>query len=347
MNMDFGYFRETLLLLLLILLVSCSTGKDSILFVTKTSLGVDIDSKSPTLDIGYTRKEMTLAPQFEEGQVLPQMASFSSNEGIAVNTALGQSFAVGNAAILLSKYLGSTARPKPEKIIASSEITARPYSAEGTLTKAKRYVFATDTSFALKVTFGLETGGYPDSFSLGYKRKELAYVPLFIKQESGKDVVKLPSLIATAAMYMDKSSLRESELRYSQFYATGLAANYLASQPIVREGIARKILTDEEVDKRIQIELNKELTEETVALAPRHHKLLEKIDELSADDTKQLAANPPTITDQYKKMLAVLDPSNKRLTDEKAGKNFLKTILLKASTTESDVEIWEHALNTK
>lgn len=61
MNMDFGYFRETLLLLLLILLVSCSTGKDSILFVTKTSLGVDIDSKSPTLDIGYTRKEMTLA----------------------------------------------------------------------------------------------------------------------------------------------------------------------------------------------------------------------------------------------------------------------------------------------
>ena len=67
MNMDFGYFRETLLLLLLILLVSCSTGKDSILFVTKTSLGVDIDSKSPTLDIGYTRKEMTLAPQFEEG----------------------------------------------------------------------------------------------------------------------------------------------------------------------------------------------------------------------------------------------------------------------------------------
>lgn len=347
MSVYSSYFRGTLLWLLLVLLVSCSTGKDSILFVTKTSLGVDIDSKSPTLDIGYTRKEMTLAPQFEEGQVLPQMASFSSNEGIAVNTALGQSFAVGNPAILLSKYLGTAARPKSEQVIQASEITAKPYSAEGTLTKAKRYVFATDTSFALKVTFGLETGGYPDSFSLGYKRKELAYVPLFITQESGKDVVKLPSLIATAAMYMDKSSLRESELRYSQFYATGLAANYLASQPIVREGIARKILTDEEVDKRILIELNKELTKETVALAPRHQKLLQKIDELSAEDTKRLAGNPPTITDEEKSMLALLDHPNKRLTDEKAGKNFLKTILLKATTTESDVEIWEHALNIK
>src|SRR5689334_17856397 len=94
----------------LVCLSGCTYGKKSILFATKTSLGVDMDTKPPTLDIGYGRKEGTLSPEYEDGQALPQMASYSVGVGW-FSAAPSQSFAVGDAAVLLTKYLGTDARP--------------------------------------------------------------------------------------------------------------------------------------------------------------------------------------------------------------------------------------------
>jgi hypothetical protein len=88
----------------LLLLGGCGLGEDNVLFVTKTSLGLDVDTKPPTLDFGFDRKEGTVAPVFENGQVLPQMAGFSSDVGI-VNQAIGQSFATGTASLVMSKHL--------------------------------------------------------------------------------------------------------------------------------------------------------------------------------------------------------------------------------------------------
>ncbi|MBW2739637.1 MAG: hypothetical protein JRE64_12495 [Deltaproteobacteria bacterium] len=230
--------------LTLFFLSGCGTGKQNVLFVTKTSLGIDIDSKPPAIDIGYSRKEATLSPKFEGG-VLPQMATFSTDVGF-VNTAVGQSFATGNAALLMSKYIGTKMRPASSSAqnILDAEILDDNKTSwvNGSTVNAKRYFFGTDTSFALKITFGLETGGYPDSFSLGYKRKELAYVPLMEGTVNGQQKVGLPSLIATADLDTETPDVPGTQVQYKQFYATGRAASYLAALPEIRNTLGYKIL---------------------------------------------------------------------------------------------------------
>lgn len=239
--------RVMLFVLAVFLLAGCGLGKDSILFVTKTSVGVDVDTKPPTFVVGFDRKEGTVAPEFESGEVLPQMASFTSDLGI-IKQAVGQSFATGNAAILMSKYLASGVGPDlGDSIDIESEIRKVAEVPAGT--KRKRYFFGTDTSFAFKVGFGLETGGLPDSLSLGYKRKELAFVPLFDgtnTNEGGEAVTRLPSLLATAGLATVADPKKQSGTKavHSQFFATGVAASYLAALPEIRRVVAPKIIPE-------------------------------------------------------------------------------------------------------
>lgn len=239
-----------LLVLAAFLMAGCSSlGKDSILFVTKTSVGVDVDSKPPTLVIGFDRKEGTIAPEFDTGEVLPQMAGFTTDLGF-INQAVGQSFATGNAAVLMSQYLASIAGPDPKGPIDIKKDFSKPQSVT-TNGRRKRYFFGTDTSFAFKVGFGLETGGLPDSLSLGYKRKELAFVPLFEVPDSdangtGMKKVNLPSLLATAGLVtvVDPKKPERTKVVHTQFFATGLAATYLAALPEIRAVVAPKILPE-------------------------------------------------------------------------------------------------------
>lgn len=226
-----------------IFLTGCGLGKKNVLFATKTSLGIDIDSKPPTIDIGYSRKEGTFSPKFKGG-VLPQLSNFSFKTGL-VNTAVGQSIATGNAAVIMGKYLGTELEPgNLGTNIETEYITGiTKSSVKGKVADAVRYFFGTDTSFGLKLTFGLETGGYPDSLSLGYKRKEYAYVPII---EISDKVVALPSLIATASLDTDK------EATFNQFYATGVAASYLAANPQVRNTVGLKIIRDQELREKIE-----------------------------------------------------------------------------------------------
>jgi hypothetical protein len=273
------------LLVLSVLMLGCSMGKENILFITKTSLGVDIDSKPPTLDIGYTRKEATLSPKFEGG-VLPQMASFKTDIGF-VNTAVGQSFATGNAALLMSKYMGMNSKPADRTAdISISEIQDNNKDSwvKGSTSKSERYFFGTDTSFALKVTFGLETGGYPDSLSLGYKRKEVAFVPLMeTDQATATAKVGLPSLIATAEMGSETSNIANTNVQFKQFYATGVAASYLAAQPEIRQSLGAKIMDDPKLQKILETrqayQSQSELSE----------KIITAFKAFSADSDKQAA----------------------------------------------------------
>lgn len=256
-------------LVLILVLSACATGKKSILFVTKTSYGADIDTKPPTLDIGFTRKEGTLSPVFEGGEVLPQWASFSSKAGL-IQSHVGQSIAVGNAAVLLAKYIGTDKKPSYSEVnIPISEIERTKAIVEGSLGTAKRYFFGTDTSFGVRITFGLETGGYPDSLSLGWKRKELAYVPIVERpsydvagpnnttQTVNRQNARLPSLIATAGLGLDTKSFESGDVRYTQFYATGLAASYLAAQPGAREAVGLKVIADPQIRQQLEEHIRK------------------------------------------------------------------------------------------
>ena len=221
-----SFYQVSIIAGIIFILAGCSSlGRDNVLFLTKTSLGVDVDSKPLTLDVGYDRKEGVIGPVMEKGLIHTNMASFHTEVGI-VNQAIGQSFSTGQAAVLMSKYIASSARPKLVEIIPDTEIFDVTNELNVPLEK-KRYVFVTDTSFGFRVNFGMETGGIPDALSLGYKRKEMAFVPLVKGTDVG--VVKqkaLTDFVEKAKVQLDKETafgVAASELKTAEL-SLGTAA---------------------------------------------------------------------------------------------------------------------------
>jgi len=307
--------RSIFAMILCIFLFGCSDlGKKNVFFVTKTSLGVDVDSKPPTIDIGYDRKEGTVAPVFENGQVLSQMAAFSTQQGL-INQAAGQSFATGNAAELMSKYLMSNAALATTDIISIDEVNhTHKLTRKG---DAQRYFFGTDTSFGLKVSLGVETGGIPDSLSLGYKRKEVAYVPLTEEsKDSGGVEVSLPSLISTAG-FENKVTATDSNLLLRQFFATGAAANYLAAVPGIRKEVVPKMIPD--TQKLVDFTRQSDFTATNKQL--RIEKILLAVDALDESAVYQLNSNPPTIDAATDQTLVQMDPACQRLATRDCNKD--------------------------
>lgn len=249
---------------LLVLFSGCTIGKNSVLFATKTSYAVDIDAKPPTLDIGYGRTEGTLAPVYENGAVLPQLASFHTDTGW-FKTGIGQSFAVGKSAVIMARYfsLPDDLEGKGGTISEDDVKNANP----GSLPSGprKRYFFGTQSSFGVKVHFDAETGGLPSSLSVGYKRKELAYVPISSIVHNGTTNDTVPSLLATSGLGVDARSITNTGVSYNQFFATGLAADYLAAQRAVRETVGMRIINDGELQKTIRANRQEGLQAETEA----------------------------------------------------------------------------------
>lgn len=245
------------------LLTSCSVGKKNVLFVTKTSLGVDLDASPPTMDIGFARKEGSLAPSVE-GDALPVMSGIGGSGGLA-NSVFGAgastNFAIGTPAVIVSQFLGSEVvidRDKETlaKIIDPDERTeeGKKFANVGTIKKGerRRYFFGTDTILGFKVHLSEELKGIPDAAVVGWRRKELAYVPI---QEQG-DRLRVASMLATSDFNVEASG-GDADAGYSQFYATGLAANHLAGIPFVRNVVAKRILRDKEVNEQLEANQNK------------------------------------------------------------------------------------------
>ncbi|MBT6345234.1 MAG: hypothetical protein HOJ49_00705 [Nitrospina sp.] len=338
----------------LIFITGCSTlGKDNILFMTKTSLGVDVDTKPPTLEIGYDRKEGTISPTFQDGKVLSQVASFKTKDGI-VGQAIGQSFATGQAADILSKYMFSPAKLATTATIDESEILLVNAQTAKVSGNEKRYFFGTDTNFGFKVNFGLETGGLPDSVHLGYKRKELAYVPL-IANKDGE--VALASLMATAGLSTKIASLEETSLTFSQFYATGLAANHLASIPEIRSQVTPNLFPKAAEAIETMSEQN--------AINKRVSNIYANVDLLDGPKSFDLNANPPVADNSAMKViLKNRDPDCERLENQslrlanadcsnvlagatgvaKTAKEMLKLRVEKSKNDEASLSAWEAAV---
>lgn len=287
----------------------CSNlGKENVLFVTKTSLGVDLDSKPPTIEIGYDRKEGTVAPVFNDGQVLSQMAAFATKQGL-VNQNAGQSFATGNAAELMSKYLISNATVTTTNTIPMADvIKVHSLTRVG---EPQRYFFGTDTSFGLKVGLALENGGMPDSLSLGYKRKEVAFVPLIEQAGTGSEVsVALPSLISTAG-FENTITGGDSSLLLRQFFATGNAANYLAAIPGIRQEVVPKMIQEAEVV--VSFVRAQGFTDSSKQ--QRIERLLLGSDALDDAAVFALNRNPPFVDGAADAMIGQMDPACQRLSD--------------------------------
>lgn len=210
---------KRLLLLGGVLLLAGCAGADSVLFITKTSLGVDFDTKPASLSVAYDRKEGYLGPRYDNGAVPPVTASIKSDGGIFTGK-VKQVYATGNAALIL----------------AADDPDGENVSTAKLVGKKKLMFFGTDTTTGLKVGF---TGQYPDSFVFGYKRKEFSYIPVgttVTKETDGTEMGEdtYPSVLATIDTTGSAIDDKSSGLVGTQFFATGSAADMLAKNTAIR-----------------------------------------------------------------------------------------------------------------
>jgi hypothetical protein len=196
-------------------ILSACANLDSVLFVTDTKIAVDGDTKPPNVSIGYDRDEIFVGPNFETetGSIPAVVGRLESNLAV-FHPEISQVYATGRAAILVTGQPGQTS---PQRFLAPDE------------TK-KLVFFRTGSNIGLKVVFA---GNVPESLTLGYKRKELSYIPLVRvvntrdSKEAATDVYG--SVLAAIDMNVNTPSLTDTSLGISQFFATGIAAEQLAN----------------------------------------------------------------------------------------------------------------------
>ncbi len=188
--------------------LSACTNPDSVLFVTATSIGIDVDSKPPTASIAYNRVEGFLGPRYDNGGLPPVVASIETG-GNVFNPKIRQVYATGNAA-----ERATSVQPPPVK--------------ERELSGGRKLAFfGTGTTIGLKVGFGPQ--GVPDSLTFGYKRFEASLIPLGTTEVKGRKVDVYPSVVGSVDTVTNASTLPATGLTSAQFFATGQAAEALAS----------------------------------------------------------------------------------------------------------------------
>ena len=94
-------------ILLCLSVLACKAGEDEVIFVTRTNVAIDFDAIPATTDIGYKRDELMLAPSDPNGKVLPLLTSVGTKAGI-LEFGANHSFATGEAALVMARYLGKT-----------------------------------------------------------------------------------------------------------------------------------------------------------------------------------------------------------------------------------------------
>ena len=193
--------------LLASLLAGCSTPPNHVVFVTKTSLGLDVDTTPPTASLAYDRVEGYVGPRFASGHVPPVAASFATN-GQLFGREIRQVYATGNAARIVTGNNAPMPAPPAEDYTGTHELMH----------------FGTGTVLGIKLGFG---AAGVESFTLGYKRKEASVIPMTQKG--------LPSVLANLDTTAEAKTASDTALGIEQFFATGVAADQLAGNKRIQK----------------------------------------------------------------------------------------------------------------
>jgi hypothetical protein len=247
----------TILLFPCAALLSGCAGYNHTLFMTKSNVGLDFDTKPPTMEVTVSRKEAVIAPAFEGGQTPPVMASFKPHtgaNGAFRNFFLGvdQTFAGGDAAVAMSSLYASEQAPPPEdrtKFDSTLKLQRPPKYKDWFRRLARPgvtrpFIFGTDTTLGLKVAWTGTGGQFPDTVKMGFNRKEYAWAPVSMRTnlsaEASEYHVKMPSFLAT----IDSNIASEEDgggVSALQYFATGEAATLLAMQPVPRQAMVYRL----------------------------------------------------------------------------------------------------------
>lgn len=204
---------------LCMLLGACASA-DNAVFVTKTSLGLDVDSTPPAANVGYDRVEGYLGPRYETGTVPSVAGMFESNGGL-LDRKVRQTYATGSAAHIVTSASNSTPR----------------FSTETFAGKRETMFFGTSTNLGINLAFG--TQGI-SAFNFGFKRKEVSTIPVAttvssVVTDSGGTRTVTHTFTPVFAHFdnvTDTPGLADasSEVQVRQLFATGRAAEQMAHE---------------------------------------------------------------------------------------------------------------------
>ncbi len=240
-------FRYVFLLTVVAAALSACANTERVLFVTSTQIGIDADSKTQSVSIGYDRYEGYVGPAYENGGLPPVIAHLESNLSV-FDPKISQVYATGDAA-----RLAAGRGPKWSE---------KPLSGKKNIT-----FFGTGTNFGLKATFSSEA----PAFNLGYKRQEFSLIPIGSETEKTEPAVKnttgklevpdpkdpdgsediYPSVLAAFDLNVANKSYAGTGAGVSQFFATGDAADSLAVHPDIRAAFqkeAREAMNIRDID---------------------------------------------------------------------------------------------------
>jgi hypothetical protein len=232
------------------LLQGCAVGYNSTLFMTKSNIGLDAETKPPTLEFSIARREGVIAPGFEGGQTPPIMASFRTDSNPFSRFFFGvkSTFAGGDAAVALSKPPESQDANYDSVICLSHDLNKKTFMGFDISVKEKGdvepFIFGTDTTFGLKIAWSGTSGEVPDTVRLGFNRKEFALAPVFGTdavdctipgtKQKGKYGVWMPSFLTVLDNEVQTGTPAQTGIKWLQYFATGKSATTLASRNEVR-----------------------------------------------------------------------------------------------------------------
>ncbi len=220
---------------LLLALAGCATPQDQAVFVTRTSLGLDVDAAPTTAAFGYNRVEGYLGPRYDNGTVPAVAGSFHTDGGL-FNREVRQTYATGQAALNATAAKAADAQEGKEHFHG----------------ERKAMFFGTGTVVGVNIGFG-DTAA--NSFTFGFKRKEISVIPVsttatssVTQSGSTTEVVhSFPSVFARLDNTTEANAPKDSRLNIQQFFATGVAAQRLANQDDVR-----REFREEAIDPRLR-----------------------------------------------------------------------------------------------
>lgn len=199
-----------------LLLAGCAT--EDAVFVTKSSISVlDVDGTPGSVSFAYDRVEGFIGPNYANGAVPPVVASIQT-DGKIINPKIKQLYATGDAA----------------SIVVNPSVTEYAATDKDNLVgERKTMLFGTSTTLGFKLGFARDN----PSFTLGYKRKEVSYIPLRHFGEGQPDIYS--SVLAGIDTTVDKEN-NKFKFENGQFFATGESAKQLAAQSYIKDIFKRR-----------------------------------------------------------------------------------------------------------
>ncbi|PTN10963.1 hypothetical protein [Nitrosomonas aestuarii] len=235
---------RAMLFILPFFISGCAIGFDHTLFVTKSNVGIDFDSKPPTAELSIARRELVIAPTFEGGQTPPVVGGFRTSNRLLFGLDVSSVFAGGDAAFALSDKglnpdhnarLCLSAPPVGKPHLGPIPFGTYPLPGKSEI---RPFIFGADTTFGIKIAWSGMTAQFPDSLKIGFNRKELALAPVFGSERANDPLcpyaAEMPAFLASIDVAANAASLQSFGASYLQSFSTGSAAIKLAQDPYVR-----------------------------------------------------------------------------------------------------------------